>query len=100
MEIKSTIRWEGKTFEVVYSDIETSSDLNGQKISGVHAFCFYKDKLVIVYAASKDRWTPPGGGVEDGETAEQAVVREVKHRDKYESSLSSIRWLSSNYRVR
>jgi 8-oxo-dGTP diphosphatase len=78
MEIKSTLEWKGKTFDIIYRDIDTAKDLGDQKISGAHAFCFYKDKLVIVYAANKNRWTPPGGGVEEGETVEQAVVREIK----------------------
>jgi 8-oxo-dGTP diphosphatase len=78
MEIKSTLHWKGRFLDIAYKDIETADDLHGQKISGVHAFCFYKDKLVIVYSAKKGTWSPPGGGVERGETAEEAVVREVK----------------------
>lgn len=57
--------------------MESESDLGGRKVQGVHGYCFYGDKLVIVYAGKKDSWTPPGGGVEPGETAEQATIREV-----------------------
>lgn len=49
-----------------------------RKVSGVHAYCFYKDKLVVVYAENKKSWTPAGGGVEKGESVEEAVIREVK----------------------
>ena len=53
-------------------------DLDNKILSGVHAFCFYGEKLVIVYAENKKYWTPPGSGIEFGETYEEAVVREVK----------------------
>ena len=53
-------------------------DLDNKVLKTVHAFCFYNDKLVVVYAESKKYWTPPGGGIESGETYEEAVIREVK----------------------
>ena len=79
MEIKSTLtNRSGQVLDFVYKDVNSELDFKDKKISGVHAYCFYKDKLVVVYAASKGYWTPPGGGVEDGETARDAVRREVK----------------------
>ncbi len=79
MEIKSKItNRAGQVLEAVYRDIDNDADLEGHNIHSVHAFCFYGDKLVLVYADSKGRWSPPGGGVEPGETAHEAVVREVK----------------------
>ncbi len=78
MEIKTTLQWKGRSLDIAYKDIDTEDELAGKKISGVHAFCFYGDKLVIVYAAKKGTWTPPGGGVEENETAKEAVVREVR----------------------
>jgi ADP-ribose pyrophosphatase YjhB (NUDIX family) len=78
MKIESTlINSLGQTLKVVYTEENPLDDLYGKILQGVHAFCFYGDKLVIVYAANKDKWTPPGGGIEKGETFEQAVVREV-----------------------
>ncbi|MES2623293.1 MAG: NUDIX hydrolase [Patescibacteria group bacterium] len=78
MQIKSIINTPDKSFEVIYNDIESESELGDRKVKGVHAFCFYKDQLVIVYAKKKDSWTPPGGGTEEGETARETVVREVQ----------------------
>jgi len=50
----------------------------GDKIfQGVHAFCFYNKKLIVVYADSKGHWGPPGGHIEKGESYEEAVIREV-----------------------
>lgn len=46
-------------------------------MQAVHAYCFCNGKLVIVYDHAKDSWTPPGGGVDPGESVEEAVVREV-----------------------
>ncbi len=79
MEIKSTLtNHSGQVLNVVYRDMEQEGDLGDRKVSGVHACCFYKDKLVIVYAANKGYWTPPGGGVEKDEDIRSAVRREVK----------------------
>ncbi len=79
MEIKSTLtNLAGQVLNVTYRDIESEQDIGDKKISGVHAYCFYQGKMVVVYAASKGFWTPPGGGVEDGEGPYDAVQREVK----------------------
>lgn len=69
----------GIVSKVVWRDIETDAEMNSRKISGARAFCFYGDKLVVVYEADKtEPWNLPGGGTEDGENVEQAVIREVK----------------------
>lgn len=79
MEIKSTlINRSGQTLEVLYKEEDPLKDLDGKILQGVHAFCFLGDKLVVVFADSKKYWTPPGGGIEPGETFEETVVREVK----------------------
>lgn len=63
--------------DVIYREADPLVGLDGKILSGVHAFCFCGDKLVIVYAENKGYWTPPGGGIESGETYEEAIVREV-----------------------
>ncbi|MEK7596523.1 MAG: NUDIX hydrolase [Patescibacteria group bacterium] len=79
MEIKSILtNRSGQVLKVVYKDINNKKDLSGKKINVVHAYCFYKDKLVIVYSKKKDYWTPPGGKVEKNEDLESAIIREVK----------------------
>lgn len=62
----------------VYYDLDSVDEIKDKKIDGVHAYCFYKDKLVLVYAEKKGYWTPAGGGVENNESVEEAVIREVK----------------------
>ncbi len=79
MEIKSNlVNSVGQKFQVTYRDIDSIEELGDRAVSGVHAYCFCEGKLVVVYAPSKGSWTPPGGGVEAGETVEEAVVREIK----------------------
>ncbi len=79
MEIKSVIkRPDGNVVTVVYRDFDSIEELEDRKVSAVHAFCFCKGKLVIVYAANRDSWTPPGGGVDEGEGVIEAIYREIK----------------------
>lgn len=78
MKIESTlINRSGQTLNVTYCDIDQEKELDNKKVRGVHAYCFCGDKLVIVYAEAKGYWTPPGGGVEAGESIEEAVAREI-----------------------
>ncbi len=79
MEIKSTLTSHtGQTLDVIYRDLDSSAELGERKVSGVHGYCFFGDKLVVVYAKDKGYWTPPGGGVEAGESPEEALIREIK----------------------
>lgn len=78
MEIKSTLKSRlSGVVPVIYRDIESLEELDGRMVHGVHAYCFYGNELVIVYSDMKGYWTPPGGGVEQGETVEEAIVREI-----------------------
>lgn len=79
MQIKSTLtNRSGQILDVAYKDVDSELDFGDKKINSVHAYCFCGDKLVVVYSDKKGYWTPPGGGVEIGETARDAVIREVK----------------------
>lgn len=88
MEIKSTFtNRSGQVLDVVYRDIENEAEFGNRKIKAVHGYCFYGDKLVIVYAADKGRWTFPGGNAEKDESIRDAVTREVHE----ESNMKVIR---------
>ena len=66
------------TIPYVYYDLDNVDEIKDKQVDGVHAYCFYKDKLVLVYAEKKGYWTPAGGSVEKGESVEDAVIREVE----------------------
>lgn len=80
MEIKSKlVTSSGRELDIIYmEDADPYADIEGKLLSAVHAICFYGDKLVVVYHKERKYFAPPGGGIEEGETYEQAVVREVK----------------------
>src|SRR3989338_8691847 len=80
MEIKSTLtNSSGQVLDIIYyEDKDPNQDLEGKILQAVHGFCFYKDSIVVVYAENKGYWTLPGGGIEPGETYQEAVIREVK----------------------
>ena len=79
MEIKSQFEYHGKIYKAHYVEDEPTSNLNdGNWIDGVHAICFCGDKIVMVYADKKGTWGPPGGGIEKGETYQEATIREIK----------------------
>jgi len=78
MEIKSTLtNRSGQVLIIVYIEGGPLVDLGDKILQGVHAFCFYKNKMVLVHHSKSD-WMPPGGGIEPGESYEEAVVREVR----------------------
>ena len=79
MYIESTIKTRALgVISVVYEDAEAIQDLGVRTIKAVHMYCFYRGKLVVVWAEDKQYWTLPGGGIEEGETIEEAVIREVE----------------------
>jgi len=78
MQILSTLtNRSGQTLDIVYQEGDPLLDLEGKILQAVHAFCFCEGKMVVVYSDEKGYWAPPGGGIELGETYEQAIVREV-----------------------
>ena len=83
MQINSTLtNHAGQVLDVIYYDLDNLAELDAvgktKNVSGVHGFCFFGEKMVIVYAAAKGYWGHPGGGVEPGESIEQALIREIK----------------------
>jgi ADP-ribose pyrophosphatase YjhB (NUDIX family) len=78
-EIKSTMKTrQSGIVPYIYRDLDNTDEIKDKKINHVHAYCFCGDKLVLVYADEKKLWTPAGGGIEAGESVEEAVIREVK----------------------
>lgn len=79
MEIRNQLtNKSGQTLDIVYREADPLVGLEGKIFQAVHAICFYGDKMVIVYSEKKGYWSLPGGGIEKGESYEEAVIREVK----------------------
>lgn len=77
MNIQSSfVNRSGQTLTVEYYDCDSVSDIQ-EEVDHVHAYCFYNNQLVVVYAQDKNYWTFPGGSIEKGESVEEAVIREV-----------------------
>jgi ADP-ribose pyrophosphatase YjhB (NUDIX family) len=77
MVIKSKFENRGKTYIFTYHDGYPEKN-DPSMMDGVHAYCFYGDKMVIVGHGKDNNWTPPGGAIEKGETFEEAAIREIK----------------------
>lgn len=78
MDINSTLtNRRGEKLKVEYhEDADPMVGLEGKKLHAVHAFCICDGKMVLVNHP-KIGWQPPGGGIEPGETIEEATAREV-----------------------
>lgn len=79
-EISWTSKSKGLPRTGYYEDADDFSTLPTEKIKAICAFCFCKGKWVIVYNGSNliRNWEPVAGHIEEGETPEQALIREVK----------------------
>lgn len=78
MEINSQFEYFGKTYQAHWVEDEPLKNFPaGEKLDGIHSFCFCGDKMVVVLN-KKGMWTPPGGYIEPEETYEDASIREIK----------------------
>lgn len=84
-EIKqSAIGPSGQKVELVYREESPLINLEGKVLRDALAYCFCDGKLVVVYSPDKKSWVPPGGGIEAGESFEDATVREVSEEANME----------------
>jgi len=72
----------GLTWNVRYEELDNLDPVRNlpkpSEGGAAGALCFHENKLVLVYAAKKDSWSMPGGGLEEGETLEECITREIK----------------------
>jgi len=79
MQIKSQFTDnEGRLAVVTYEDTDSFDHLLNEKVTQVYGVCFVGDEIVIVYSGKRNHWILPGGSVENGETFDKCLKREVK----------------------
>lgn len=60
-----------------YLDISESDISKYQNVTGAYAVLMVGDKYVVGYNTWRKQWEFPAGGIEEGETARQAAIREL-----------------------
>ncbi|MFZ2620958.1 MAG: NUDIX hydrolase [Minisyncoccia bacterium] len=79
MQIKSQFTDpDGKTAYVTYQDADSFDHLLDKKVTQAYGVCLLNDKIVIVYSGKRKHWILPGGSIEEGETFEDCLKREIK----------------------
>jgi ADP-ribose pyrophosphatase YjhB (NUDIX family) len=69
-------------------------DVNEYKPTQIYGFCKTSDNLVcLVRDKDEERFTLPGGGIDEGENPEEALIREFKEEAQFE--LKTIKLLGS-----
>lgn len=78
MEMKDEISYDGKKYHVIYNDADLFVNLPYETIRQHYGVCFYGEKIVIGWHEKKRRWSLIGGKLENEETVDNALVREVQ----------------------
>jgi 8-oxo-dGTP pyrophosphatase MutT (NUDIX family) len=68
----------GLKWNIKYQELDSFDSIRNLPIGAAGAFCFCGDKFVVVYAGdNRNVWEIPGGGIEEGETFEECIIREI-----------------------
>jgi 8-oxo-dGTP pyrophosphatase MutT (NUDIX family) len=67
-----------------YSDTDSFEDLDKSKCTQTYAVCFYDDKMVIVYGSHNKSWGLIGGTIDEGESFEHTLKREIQEESNME----------------
>lgn len=76
MIINDSMIWDDKKYELIWHDCDSFDELKGKDLQQSYGVCFCDNKLVIV--SNNGKWSLVGGHIENGETPEEALVREVQ----------------------
>ncbi len=74
----------GVEYILEYADADSFDALDKTKCTQVYGVCFYGDKIVIGYGGKKQAWGLIGGTIEDGETFEETLKREIQEESNME----------------
>jgi 8-oxo-dGTP pyrophosphatase MutT (NUDIX family) len=67
-----------------YQDADSFDNLEKEKCKQAYAVCFCDDKMVVGYGGEKQDWGLIGGTIEEGETFEEALKREIQEEANVE----------------
>ncbi len=90
MEV-SWISDSGKEVKAYFEEADDFSGLPQEKIKSICAFCYLDGQFVVV--KNHSNWEPVAGHVEEGETPEQALIREIKE----ESNMKVLKYFPIGY---
>lgn len=83
----------GVDYLLEYTDADSFDQLEYARCRQSYGVCFCGDKIVVGFGGNKKDWGLIGGTVEEGETVEQALIREVKE----ESNMEVLKYMPIGY---
>lgn len=75
--IKTHLHWNGTEYDIEYTQSDSFDILPQEKITQCYGVCFCDDEMAIVLNGKRGTWGLVGGSVEEGETLEQTLTREL-----------------------
>ncbi|EKE12673.1 MAG: NUDIX protein [uncultured bacterium] len=91
--INSSMTVAGRTSKIIYHDADSFDEVDPAKTTQAYGVCFYGDKMVIAHGGKKKNWGLVGGTIEDGETFENTLKREIIE----ESNMEVLEFLPIGY---
>ena len=82
-----TEKYQGKSgveYLFEYSETDDFAALDQTKCRQAYGVCFYNNQMVIGWGGQKQNWGLIGGTVEEGETFEQTLKREIQEESNME----------------
>src|SRR6266568_4306337 len=70
-------------------DVSGMPDASGFRI-GVYALIFNGESILLAHRRDIDWWNLPGGGMEAGETVDEAIIREVREETGLEVEVDQL----------
>lgn len=93
MSLTNTIKHGEKNYFVEYFDVDTFETLEQEKCTQSYGVCFYHNDMVIGHNGKQDTWNLIGGTIEQGETKEDALIREIQE----ESNMKVLKYTPLGY---